>query len=266
MHAFADGLLERIRDGRVDEAVVDRALERVLRQKVELGLLDPDWSPVPAALAGGPDDAEALQGTIDLDPAENRALAARIAERATVLLTNDGTLPLAAPARIAVVGPNADRWTGLLGCYSFPAHVGGQHPDVPLGIALPTPLDAIRAEFPAAQVTAVEGTGIDDFAIDGIAAAAQAAREADVAVVVLGDRAGLFGRGHQRRGLRRRVARAARRAAAPARRGPRDRHPDRRRAAHRQAVRPRRRAPREPPRSCRRSSPGRRGRRRSPAC
>ena len=195
IHAFADGLLDRIRDGRVDEAVVDRALERVLRQKVELGLLDPDWTPVPAALLGGPDDADALHGTIDLDPAGNRALAARIAERAAVLLTNDGTLPLAAPARIAVVGPNADRWTGLLGCYSFPAHVGGQHPGVPLGIALPTPLDAIRTEFPAAQVTAVEGTGIDDFAVDGIADAVLAAREADVAIVVLGDRAGLFGRG-----------------------------------------------------------------------
>ena len=195
VHAFADGLVERIRDGRADEAIVDRALGRVLRQKIELGLLDPDWSPVPAVLAGRPGDAGAVQGSVDLDPAGNRALAARIAERAVVLLANDGTLPLASPTRIAVIGPNADRWTGLLGCYSFPAHVGGQHPDVPLGIALPTPLEAIRAEFPGARLTAVEGTGIDDFGTDGIPAAEGAARDADVAVVVLGDRAGLFGRG-----------------------------------------------------------------------
>jgi beta-xylosidase len=195
VHAFADGLLQRVRDGRTEEALVDRALERVLRQKAELGLLDADWSPVPPVLAGLPAEVGAVEGSVDLDPEGNRALAARIAERAVVLLTNDGVLPLAAPQRLAVIGPNADRWTGLLGCYSFPAHVGGQHPDVPIGIALPTPLEAIVRELPDAVVTAVEGTGIDDFRTDGIPAAVSAAREADVAIVVLGDRAGLFGRG-----------------------------------------------------------------------
>jgi beta-xylosidase len=195
VHAFADGLVARIRDGATDEALVDRALERVLRQKAELGLLEPDWSPVPPVLAGRTGGAEDVRGSVDLDPAENRALAARLAERAVVLLSNDGVLPLAGQRRIAVLGPNADRWTGLLGCYSFPAHVGGQHPDLPIGIALPTPLEAIRAEFPDADVTVVEGTGIDDFATADVPAAVEAARAADVAVVVLGDRAGLFGRG-----------------------------------------------------------------------
>ena len=195
VHAFADGLLERIRDGRTDEAIVDRALGRVLRQKLELGLLDAGWSAVPDALVGRGSDAGALEGSVDLDPAENRALAARLAERSVVLLANDGVLPLAPPRRIAVVGPNADRWTGLLGCYSFPAHVGVQHPDTPIGIELPTPLEAIRAEFAGAEVTVAEGTGIDDFATDGIEDAVRIAGEADVAIVVLGDRAGLFGRG-----------------------------------------------------------------------
>uniref|UniRef100_UPI0035CAD161 glycoside hydrolase family 3 C-terminal domain-containing protein n=1 Tax=uncultured Amnibacterium sp. TaxID=1631851 RepID=UPI0035CAD161 len=110
-------------------------------------------------------------------------------------LSNDGVLPLAARARIAVLGPNATTWTGLLGCYSFPAHVGGQHPDVPLGIDLPTPLEALRRELPDAAITAVTGTGIDDFDTAGIPDAVAAARDADVAIVVLGDRAGLFGRG-----------------------------------------------------------------------
>jgi beta-xylosidase len=195
VHAFADGLIARIRDGATDEALVDRALDRVLRQKAELGLLDAGWSPVPPVLAEHAGGAEDVRGRVDLDPEGNRALAATIAERAVVLLANDGTLPLAAPARIAVVGPNAEQWTGLLGCYSFPAHVGVQHPEVPLGIALPTPLEAIRAEFPDAAVTVATGTGIDDFDVAGVPAAVDAAREADVALVVLGDRAGLFGRG-----------------------------------------------------------------------
>ncbi len=48
------------------------------RQKAELGLLDADWSPVPPALDGADlDSADALRGTVDLDSAENRALAAR---------------------------------------------------------------------------------------------------------------------------------------------------------------------------------------------
>uniref|UniRef100_UPI0035CA655A glycoside hydrolase family 3 protein n=1 Tax=uncultured Amnibacterium sp. TaxID=1631851 RepID=UPI0035CA655A len=93
VHAFAGGLLDQVRDGRLDEALVDRALLRVLRQKAELGLLDLGWSPVPAVLQGLPGDADAVRGAVDLDPAESRALAARIAERAVVLLSNDGVLP-----------------------------------------------------------------------------------------------------------------------------------------------------------------------------
>ena len=32
-----------------------------------------------------------------------------------------------------------------MGCYSFPLHVGAQHPDVPMGVEVPTLLDALRA-------------------------------------------------------------------------------------------------------------------------
>lgn len=203
--AFGGPLLDAVEHGRVPESLVDRAVRRVLLQKVRLGLLDPDWSPVPPALAGlvpGTDtadtsDPEDLRGTVDLDPASNRELARRVAERAVVLLRNDGTLPLdpAVPRRIALIGPTAEAPTAVLGCYSFPVHVGGQHPDVPLGIALPTLHEALRAEFPAAEFTVAAGTGIDDGATDGIAEAVALARGADLVVVALGDRAGLFGRG-----------------------------------------------------------------------
>jgi beta-xylosidase len=193
---FGEPLAELVRAGVVDEALVDRALRRVLSQKVELGLLDEDWSPVPDALRGvSLGDAEALRGTIDLDSEANRALAREIAEQAVVLLRNDGTLPLAAPARIAVIGPNADEPFAVLGCYSFPSHVGVHHPELPLGIALPTLLDSVRAEFPDSSVTYSRGTGIDDGTLDGIADAVALAAESDVVILALGDRAGLFGRG-----------------------------------------------------------------------
>src|SRR5690606_5067979 len=51
------------------------------------------------------------------------------------------------------------------------------------------------AEFPGAEVTFVEGTSISGGETDGIPAAVDAARAADVVILALGDRAGLFGRG-----------------------------------------------------------------------
>ncbi|MER7488338.1 glycoside hydrolase family 3 N-terminal domain-containing protein [Streptomyces sp. NPDC126497] len=193
---FGAPLAEAVADGRVPESVIDRALRRVLGQKAALGLLDPDWSPVPPALDGADlDDPDALRGTIDLDRPENRELAREIAEKAVVLLTNDGTLPLAAPRRIALVGPNATEGTAVLGCYSFPQHVGVQHPDVPVGIDLPTLRETLAAEFPDAEITVVRGTGVDDGDLSGIDGAVAAAGDADVVIAVLGDRAGLFGRG-----------------------------------------------------------------------
>ncbi|MFI0899065.1 beta-glucosidase [Streptomyces sp. NPDC020983] len=193
---FGAPLVQAVTEGRVPEELIDRALRHVLVQKAALGLLDPDWSPMPAALDGADlGDPEALRGTVDLDRPENRRLAREIAEKAIVLLTNDGTLPLAGPRRIALIGPNATEPTAVLGCYSFPQHIGVRHPGTPAGIELPTLLDTLAAEFPAAGITVARGTGIDDGDLSGIPEAAQVAREADVAVVVLGDRAGLFGRG-----------------------------------------------------------------------
>lgn len=193
---FGAPLLEAVADGRLDEAVIDRALARVLSQKVELGLLDADWSAVPDVLDGRDvSSAPSIRGTVDLDGAANRSLARTIAEQSVVLLQNDGVLPLEAPTRIAVIGPNADTPMALLGCYSFPAHVGTQHPEIPLGIALPTLLESLRDEFPSATITHVAGTTIDGFETDGFAAAQATAKDADIAIVVLGDRAGLFGRG-----------------------------------------------------------------------
>jgi beta-glucosidase len=180
-HAFLAPLAERIRAGLTDEALVDRAVLRVLAQKEELGLLDD-------AFAQPPTD-------VDLDSPRHRALARRLAEESIVLLTNDGTLPLAAPARVAVIGPNADSPEALMGCYSFANHVLAHHPGVPLGFEIPSVFDRIRAEFPDATVTHSRGCDVEGDDRSSISAAAATAAEADVAIVVVGDRAGLFGRG-----------------------------------------------------------------------
>ncbi|MEO6089039.1 MAG: glycoside hydrolase family 3 protein, partial [Umezawaea sp.] len=113
VRCFGDPLVDLVRSGEVPEELVDRAVTRVLRQKCELGLLDAGWTP------GTPAES------IDLDPPAVRGLARTLAERSVVLLDNHRrTLPLENPRRIAVVGPCADDVLALLGCYSFPSHVG----------------------------------------------------------------------------------------------------------------------------------------------
>ena len=176
-------LADQVRDGRLAPEILDRAVARVLAQKEELGLLDADFDTPPTA--------------IDLDPAEHRALARRLAEESVVLLSNDGTLPLTAsePSRIAVIGPNADSTDALMGCYSFVNHVLAHHPETPAGIALPTVAEALRDEFPHARFTTTTGCDVEGADRSGIPAAVEAASAADVAIVVVGDRAGLFGRG-----------------------------------------------------------------------
>ncbi|GGL13609.1 beta-glucosidase [Sphaerisporangium melleum] len=193
---FGTPLLEAIADGRVPEALIDRALRRVLLQKAELGLLDPDWSPLPPGLASADlSDPEALRGTIDLNSPANQAIARRLAEQAVVLLGNDGTLPLRNPAKIAVIGPNADDPLAVLGCYSFPLHVLVNHPDVPTGIGLPTLQESLAAEFPGTEIVTAPGATHGGTDTGGFAEAVELARGADVVVAALGDRAGLFGRG-----------------------------------------------------------------------
>jgi beta-glucosidase len=132
---------------------------------------------------------------VELDAPEHRAAARRLAEESIVLLRNDGVLPLppSPTRRIAVIGPNADRTSAFFGCYSFLNHVLPHHPGVEPGIAVPTVLEALRAEF--GTVSFSLGCAVDDADRSGFDAAAARAAAADVAVLVVGDQAGLFGRG-----------------------------------------------------------------------
>ena len=106
---YGEPLMAEIEAGRADQALVDRALRRVLAQKLDLGLLDLDWSP------------DNLSDIVDLDSPANRAIARRIAESSIILLeSRAGVLPLEAPKRIAVIGPCADDPQAFFGCYILP--------------------------------------------------------------------------------------------------------------------------------------------------
>ncbi|WP_433290344.1 beta-glucosidase family protein [Pseudonocardia sp. CA-142604] len=183
--AYLAPLAALVRSGELPEEVVDRAVYRVLAQKARLGLLDAVF------------DETAVDDVIDLDPAGHRALATRLAEESVVLLGNDGVLPLdpGTGSRIAVVGPNADDTSALFGCYSFANHVLAQHPGTELGLDVSSVLGALRAELTGANIEYARGCDVDTADTTGLAVAVAAAREAELCVAVVGDRAGLFGRG-----------------------------------------------------------------------
>jgi beta-xylosidase len=190
--AYGAPLAQALADGSVDPALVDRAVARVLAVKFELGLFESPY--VDAGAAGPPLD-------------DDRALAREAARASIVLLENDGTLPLREGlATIAVVGPNADSARNLLGDYAHIAHIETllEMRDNPIGFPVPedlslsdeldertTILDAIRDRAGATEVRFASGGGVLGSSDAEIAQAVEAARGADVAIVVVGERSGL---------------------------------------------------------------------------
>jgi Glycosyl hydrolase family 3 C-terminal domain/Fibronectin type III-like domain len=69
------------------------------------------------------------------------------------------------------------------------------HEGVEPGLEIASVLGALRAELPAAAITHARGADVDTDDTSGFADAVAAARDAELCVAVVGDRAGLFGRG-----------------------------------------------------------------------
>jgi beta-glucosidase len=178
-------LIALVASGRVDVALVDRACRRVLVSKLRLGLFEHPYV--------DEGDAAAVY-----DTAAQRALARRAAIESIVLLENDGVLPLAAGARVAVLGPAADDVRRLQGDYHYPAHIEivyeGAHASGlpmdhdasdPLALSSLAPDSLAPGPFFTPHVTPLEGlraAGVD--VTDNL-------DRADVAVVFVGEESGL---------------------------------------------------------------------------
>ena len=128
--------IDAVQQGYLSESAIDTALIRLFTARMKLGMFDPPEM-VPYAKI---DEKE-------LDSAEHRALARKLADESMVLLKNDGVLPLkTSVTKIAVVGPLADQTKVLMGNYSgTPTH----------SVSV---LDGLKAEFPNAKIKFVPGT------------------------------------------------------------------------------------------------------------
>ena len=107
---YGTAIIGQVRSGKIPESVVDEAVRRILRVKFALGLFDHPYTEPGAAYTATP---------------ERRATARKVADETMVLLKNDpvegigALLPLTAKAKkIALIGPLADDPLDLLGAWS----------------------------------------------------------------------------------------------------------------------------------------------------
>jgi beta-glucosidase len=182
-HIYVDELPALVRAGRIPVATVDARVRSVLRAKLALGLFDDPYH------GATPERERATQ----LAP-EHRELARRVAREAIVLLKHDPALLPLGPTRrtLAVIGALADDPVAALGPWS--GH-GDPHDAV-------TPLAGIRARAgEGLQVRYARGASPTDTITAGIAEAVALARQADIAVVVLGETADMSGEAASRGSL-----------------------------------------------------------------
>jgi len=176
-------LLDQVKAGKVPEWQIDRSVARILTAKFRLGLFENPYV--------DPDYAERTTNS-----AEHRDLAEKTAEKAVVLMKNEGNLlplDLSKLKTIAVIGPNA-----------ADVHIGGYGREPGHGVSI---LEGIRQRVgDAAKVVYAEGSRITEgqqgwigwiqgpvklpdaeSQLKRIEEAVAAARGADVAIVVVGE-------------------------------------------------------------------------------
>jgi beta-glucosidase len=169
-----------VKQGKVSMAVIDEAVRRVLRIKFRLGLFEKPYT----------DDAR--EKTLLLSR-EHAAAAREIAARSIVLLKNErDVLPLDQGIKsIAVIGPLADNQVDMMGSWTG----DGRSEDVV------TLLAGIKARVPSTKINYIKGCEIDGEGADGIAEAAKSARASDVAIIAVGESAGMSGEAASRTSL-----------------------------------------------------------------
>lgn len=211
-------LREAVASGAVTEETIDRATGRVLRIKELVGLVPEMRGAVGRKKSG-----------TSVDEGEAADVRRSIAERGIVLLQNDGVLPIAAGSRrVVVTGPVADELRIHFGAYTSVANMemmvgqmalrNGEIPGIDpetfnftdifqarmpgmqgrfeartreLHASASTVLDAIRS-IDADVVFAPLGSVTSDTAVEA-GVVAEAVADADVVVVVVGERTGWVG-------------------------------------------------------------------------
>jgi beta-glucosidase len=157
-------LIAAVRNHKINEAIIDTAVCRILRLKFRMGLFENPYVHPKTAKE-------------NVRSAAHVRLARKVAQEAIVLLkNNDRLLPLTRNHTIAVIGPNADNTYNMLGDYTAPQDSG----------MVKTVLDGVKTKAGPSQVVYAKGCAIRDTSHSDIDEAVRAALKADVVVAVVG--------------------------------------------------------------------------------
>ncbi|WP_163710915.1 beta-glucosidase BglX [Mangrovibacterium lignilyticum] len=163
-------------EGKLDMRTINRYVANILRVKFELGLFD------------NPYTDESLAAKTILAP-ENLEVAKEAASESFVLLQNkQQLLPLSRELKsVAVIGPLADAPHDQMGTWVFD---GNKENSV-------TPLTALREKLGTNKVNFAKGLEISrSRSTEGFAAAVQAAKKSDIALLFMGEESILSGEAH----------------------------------------------------------------------
>jgi beta-glucosidase len=192
---YGDQLKWAMNAGKINIETIDLAVCRHLQMKYDLGLFDNPFVDEGSVLAS-------------FETEDQRRLARRLALESMVLLKNDGTLPLKKTINtLAVIGPNADYGRGLFSDYTYAASLERLRVETPIdscfedldeqalalhAVRVKTILEGIREIVsPVTKVLYARGCDNLDENAGGFAEALNIANQADVIILVLGDRSGL---------------------------------------------------------------------------
>lgn len=174
---YINHVADLVKSGKIQQSVLDDAVRRILRVKFELGLFEHPYT----------DEARERR---EILTDANLQTARAVAQKSIVLLENeDNILPISKSVKaIAVIGPLADSRAEMLGNW-----VGkGEASDVV------TVLEGIKAKLPNAKVLTTQGIEVTDPSLQDLDNAVSMAKQADVVVLVMGERGSMSGEASSR--------------------------------------------------------------------
>ena len=192
--SYVDELVELVKAGHVDEALVDDAVRRILRVKFELGLFDDPYKYC------DPEREKTVIGS-----KENQQAVLDIAKKSIVLLKNENNLlPLKKTGqKIAVIGPLADDNNSVLGSWRIASEDNS-------GISI---LEGLKqysgnellfekgAELLTKKPTFINELEFNTTDKSGFEKAITVAKNSDVVILVLGEHGFQSGEGRSRTAL-----------------------------------------------------------------
>ncbi|WP_028784426.1 glycoside hydrolase family 3 N-terminal domain-containing protein [Thalassobacillus devorans] len=168
---YVNHVEELIQEGTLEESLLDEAVLRILKLKEKLGLFEN-----PYRFANEEEEERYILSE------DHRQASRDLAAKSIVLLKNDDMLPLASDKKVALVGPFADS-TDVLGPWSW----GGRAEDT---ITVKTGLKEYLTDE---NLLVANGTGVEEGTEQQIKEALQAAKQAEVVVLALGEDSDMSG-------------------------------------------------------------------------